>query len=32
MSVSYSYYLSHSTLDYADFPRHQLDFTMSSHW
>jgi hypothetical protein len=32
MSVSYSYYLSHSTLSYADFPRHQLDFTMSSHW
>jgi hypothetical protein len=31
-SVSYSYYLSHSTLAYADFPRHQVDFTLSSHW
>jgi hypothetical protein len=31
-SVSYSYYLSHSTLAYADFPREQLDFTLSSHW
>jgi hypothetical protein len=31
-SVSYSYYLSHSTLAYADFPRHQVDFTLASHW
>ncbi len=31
-SLSYGYYLSHSTLAYADFPRSQLDMTLSSHW
>jgi hypothetical protein len=31
-SVSYSYYRSHSTLAYADFPRDQFDFSLSSHW
>jgi hypothetical protein len=31
-SFSYSYYLSHSTLAYADFPRDQVDMTLSSHW
>jgi hypothetical protein len=32
LSISYSYYLSHSTLAYADFPRHQVNLTLSSHW
>ena len=32
VSLSYGYYLSHSTLAYADFPRSQLDMTLSSHW
>jgi hypothetical protein len=31
-SISYSYYESHSTLSYADYPRHQVDLTLSSHW
>jgi hypothetical protein len=31
-SINYSYYRSYSTLAYADFPRHQIDFTLTSHW
>jgi hypothetical protein len=31
-SISYTYYRSYSTLAYADFPRDQLDFSLSSHW
>jgi hypothetical protein len=32
VSISYSYYQSYSTLAYAEFPRHQIDLTLSSHW
>jgi hypothetical protein len=31
-SISYDYYRSYSTLAYAEFGRHQVDFTVSSHW
>ncbi len=32
VSISYSYYASYSNLAYAEFPRHQLNLTLSSHW
>jgi hypothetical protein len=32
LSVSYNYYRSYSTLAFADFPREQLDMSLSSHW
>ena len=32
LSLMYTYYRSYSTISIADFPRHQLDFTLSSHW
>jgi hypothetical protein len=32
LSVSYNYYRSYSTLAYAEFPREQLNMTLSSHW
>ncbi len=32
ISVSYSYYKSYSGLAIADFPRHQMNLTLSSHW
>jgi hypothetical protein len=32
LSLSYSYYRSYSTLVFAEFPREQLDMTLSSHW
>jgi hypothetical protein len=32
ISVNYGYYRSYSTLAYAEFPREQLDLTLSSHW
>ena len=32
VSLSYSYYRSYSTLAYAEFTRHQIDVTLSSHW
>jgi hypothetical protein len=31
-SISYSYYASYSNLAYAEFPRHQFNLTLSSHW
>ncbi len=32
ISVSYSYYASYSDLAIAEFPRHQMNLTLSSHW
>jgi hypothetical protein len=32
LSLVYTYYRSYSTISIADFPRHQLDFMLSSHW
>jgi hypothetical protein len=32
LSLSYNYYRSYSTLAFADFPRDQVDMTLSSHW
>jgi hypothetical protein len=32
ISLSYSYYASYSNLAYAEFPRHQIGLTVSSHW
>ena len=32
ISVSYSYYASYSDLALAEFPRHQVSLTVSSHW
>jgi Putative beta-barrel porin 2 len=32
ISLSYTYYASYSDLAYAEFPRHQVNLTLSSHW
>jgi hypothetical protein len=32
VSVTYSYYRSYSTLAYAEFPRHQVFLSLTSHW
>ena len=31
-SLNYTYYRSYSTLAYAEFPRQQINLTLSSHW
>jgi Putative beta-barrel porin 2 len=32
VSINYTYYRSWSTVAYADFPRSQVNLTLSSHW
>jgi hypothetical protein len=32
ISLNYIYYRSYSTLAYAEFPRQQINLTLSSHW
>jgi len=32
VSISYNYYRSYSTLAFAEFPRDQVDLTLTSHW
>jgi hypothetical protein len=32
ISINYTYYRSYSNLAYAEFPRHQVNLTLSSHW
>jgi len=32
ITLSYSYYASYSDLAYAEFPRHQVSLTVSTHW
>jgi hypothetical protein len=32
ISLNYVYYRSYSTLAYAEFPRQQINLTLTSHW
>lgn len=32
INFNYIYYRSYSTLAYAEFPRQQINVTLSSHW